>query len=50
MQKISIVIPVLNEEGSLVELHSQIRAVTDADPHEFEICLSMTAQRTTAGR
>jgi glycosyltransferase involved in cell wall biosynthesis len=39
MRIISIVIPVLNEEDSLVELHSQIRAVSErlSDRYRFEI-------------
>jgi glycosyltransferase involved in cell wall biosynthesis len=36
MRKISIVIPVFNEEDSLGELHAQIQAVAQAESNEAE--------------
>ena len=36
MRKISIVIPVFNEEDSLVELHAQIQSVAQAESNEAE--------------
>lgn len=37
MQKISFIIPALNEEESLAELHGEICAVADANKYEIEI-------------
>ena len=37
MSLISLVIPVYNEDESLVELYSQIREALEPSPHEFEV-------------
>ena len=37
MSLISLVIPVYNEEESLVELYTQIREALEPSPHEFEV-------------
>jgi len=36
MQKISIIIPVFNEEGSLKELHREISSVAEANQYQVE--------------
>lgn len=36
MPKLSVVIPVFNEEGSLAELHREIRAVADTNQYDLE--------------
>ena len=39
MKKISIIIPVYNEEKSVAELHGEIKAVMDKLAYAYEIIL-----------
>lgn len=37
MTKVSVVVPVYNEEGNVAELHKEIKAVCEANNYEYEI-------------
>ena len=37
MYKISVVVPVYNEEGNVAELHREIKEVCDKNHYEYEI-------------
>lgn len=41
MTKVSIVVPVYNEEGNVVELHKEIKDVCEENQYEFEIIFVM---------